>query len=162
MEFFSPTECESWCTRFASPESTHNASLDSGAKALELDFSKASEIPFARTIIDFLLKQGPVLIWIKAWSENSIFVHVPLYQRFCETLGGSQSIAEAPGLLFDPSERNDAISAMIIMLNFSWSLELHAAQANLSISQEEYCYFKSNHLGTLTSGQSALRDWIVD
>ncbi len=159
MKALSLEQTKNW---FAEHGYLENGEPREEGQSLQLDFSKSSEIPAARCIIDQLKSEGPILLWIKAWSENSIFVHFPLWQRYCQSLGSNGELSEFPALLFEPEERDDALAALVLALHFSWDCSLFAESggAQTHIQENDYCYFVAANEQAFSSAKNRLRDWL--
>lgn len=160
MKALSLEQTKQW---FAENAYQENGEPHQSGKSLQLDFSKSSEIPAARCIIDQLRTQGRILLWIKAWSENSIFVHFPLWQRYCQSLGCPDELSETSAFLFEADERDDALAALVLALHFSWdcSLFTESGESQTHIQENDYCYFVASDDQFLTSAKSRLRDWLA-
>ncbi len=160
MKALTSEQCLEW---FESHGYSKEGQCSGQSNSLKLDFSKASEIPAARNIIDQLRTQGSILLWIKNWSDNSIFVHFPLFQRFCDSIGLEGDLSQYPAMLFEPEERDDALAALILALHFSWELSLFASNgvAQTHIVDNDYCFFVSTQAEYLASAKSELSDWLA-
>lgn len=67
-----------------------------------------------------VLRAEEVLIWVRNWHVWPSMGHPPLMNRLRQAMGHSQSLEEFPAQLFSVNEAEDAVSLLIVPLQFSW------------------------------------------
>lgn len=160
MKLLTKEQSAAWCAANGYPA---EVSTWQASKRLEFDFDKASQIPLARATVDSLLAHGELLLLITQWSEKTVFDHLPLYQRFCEAVAEYKPIAECPALVFGPDERNDAISALFLVLHYSWSCVVASQQtpALFSFCYEEYSNMSTENDALFATAKDRLSEWLI-
>jgi len=154
MRFLTPAECVSWCKERGypagprvgytvpiadkKPAGFHFAEFpippDSGKKAALGKF------------LFSLLKPTPeILLWLGAWAVWPSSQHMPLFARFREAFGERRPLIEIPGHLAKSSELDDAISILVIALEFVWDCHVIPASGReaVFISHDEYGWYGS-------------------
>jgi hypothetical protein len=166
MTFLSRLECNEWCKnhgyripeywgnspkkdlinrRFTRSEYPHPT--DSGRK-----------VALARSVLQ-AFGSGETLIWVENWEVYPSSGHLPLAQRFREALGEKRLLNEAPGHLAGVEEKDDAISVVIMALEFFWDcLALHSSGEDmLFISHDEYWWFASKDKARVNGFEATFR-----
>jgi len=98
------------------------------------------KVALARGLFWQLKPESNVLVWLRNWIVWPSRAHIPLVLRLRQALGCEQSLEEAPGHLFEASEVDDAISLLILSLEFSWDCFLFDANRRFMcfVSHDEY------------------------
>lgn len=80
------------------------------------------------------------LVWLKNWGVWQSSGHVHLLLRLRQALGENRSLDETPGHLFSANESDDAVSVLILSLEFYWDCLLVGSALNFAcgVSHDEY------------------------
>jgi hypothetical protein len=127
MKFLSHEECVSWCavhgyslsTRDGQPypeiepQGFHYAEFllpkDSGAK-----------VALAREALRAIGGSSGTLIWLRNWEVWPSSGHVPVIKSVRRALGENRNLQETPGHIPLADEDDEALSILIICLEFFW------------------------------------------
>jgi len=93
-----------------------------------------------------LLDPAPeLLVWVTEWSVWPSSEHLPLFERFRQSIGERQPLIETPGHLVEPLEHNDGISVLALAFLFVWDCYVIAASGRdaLFTSHDEVGWFGS-------------------
>jgi hypothetical protein len=102
---------------------------DSGRKAM-----------LAKIFLKSFGAEETVLVYLRGWQIFPSGGHMPLLLRLRQSLGESRSLTDYPAHLFSKTEVDDAISVVILALEFFWDCFLMGETGELTvfISHDEY------------------------
>src|SRR6266705_5728301 len=129
MKFLSVNECTAWCRQHryeVSEREGHNSPYpelsDSEFHRIEYELpdDSGSKVALARMTFESFDKPGEVLLWLRAWEVWPSSGHLPLFMRLRQSFGADCSIFETPGHLVPWAEQDDALSILVISLEFFW------------------------------------------
>lgn len=129
MKFIRDIDCVTWCPERAYPtwETTdhHGASQRPAGfhfVPIKIPASSTVKVWLAGVLHDLVTPAPETLLWIPVWG---VFAqHMPLFARLRAALGESRPLIEIPGHLLSSGDRDDAISLILVALEFSWDLHL--------------------------------------
>src|SRR4051794_19333174 len=78
------------------------------------------KVALARALFWQLKPEASVLVWLRNWMVWPSRAHLPMAMRLREALKCRESLDDAPGHLFEAAELDDAISLLILGLEFTW------------------------------------------
>ena len=114
----------------------------SGFQAIKMNLPKDSgqKVALANLIIRRFDPNQSLLVWVgncMIWPSSG---HIPLLMRLRQALGESRPLEEAQAHLFSSAEREDAVSFLILSLEFFWDLLIVESTGTLSffVSHDEY------------------------
>lgn len=81
-----------------------------------------------------------MLVWLSdfvVWESSS---HLPLLSRWRESFGERRALVDAPGHLFGPDESDDAVSIIVMALEFFWDAVIVGTSGTrvVRLSHDEY------------------------
>lgn len=85
------------------------------------------KVAFARFLYGLVNPAPELLFWLGDWSVWPSSQHMPLFTRFLEAFGETRPLIEAPGFLLTPAESDDAVSILIVALQFCWDCHILTA-----------------------------------
>lgn len=158
MKAISEARCEDWASRLDEAFSwsalehryghvaTYVIPADAGRKtALARAFSALSD------------GAGETLVWITAWGIFPSSQNMELFDGYRRSLNESRSIAEAPGHIFDSSDRNELECVLDLVLYFFWDASVFAPGGIwIRISHDEVFSVRATDTVTLNEWQEAL------
>src|ERR1041385_8011743 len=90
--------------------------------------NSGKKVALARWMHRQLQTDNEILIWVRKWNVWPSMGHLPLLHRFREALGQPKDLEEFPAQLFSADESDDAVSLLILALEFSWDCCLVGAK----------------------------------
>jgi hypothetical protein len=78
------------------------------------------KVALARWIHRLVHGDDEVLIWVRNWEVWPSMGHLPLLDRLRQAMGQAKSVEKFPAHLFSTDEADDAVSVLILALEFSW------------------------------------------
>jgi hypothetical protein len=152
MRFLSFSECVNWCSErgISTPTGDH-----SHAPAIEepefhfadlpYDIDSGRKVACAEHLYSLVEPSPETLLWLTAWSVWPSSQHMPLFDRFRQSLGEFRPLIEAPGHLVTAADADDARSIIAVSLLFLWDCFGISASGReaFKVSHDEYCWFAS-------------------
>ena len=151
MRILTPTQWQSWCVERQVPlrdvgwirpditaEHFHVVELpyppDSGAK-----------VRLARWLFSLIASEPETLVLVDDWAVWPSSQHMPLFDRFRQSLGEFRPLIEAPGHLITAADADDGRSVIALSLFFIWDCFGISASGRdaFKVSHDEYCWFAS-------------------
>lgn len=128
-----------------------------------LPVDSGKKVTLARRLYDLFQDDSAILIYLQNWSIFPSSSHLPLLQRFRQSLGQMRAVEDSPGHLF-ANEREDATSMLILAAEFFWDCLVVGESGTLVcyISHDEHLDILSTDKSTLSSIQARLRELLRD
>ena len=137
MRFLTYNECAEWCSRRSYP----TRQIDGYVVGPDPDIQSppfhlvefpppvdsGRKVAFARFLQSLIDPAPELLYWLGDWAVWPSSQHMPLFSRFRQALGEHRPLIEAPGHLLTPDEADDAISILIVSLQFVWNCHVLTA-----------------------------------
>ncbi len=167
MRCMSWGECEEWVRQrvptgtVLEPGSPLRAFLRMGYKSMRQRHPKDSgaKTSVAKQLCGFVSEDRPSFVCVDncdIWPSSG---HLPLLARLRESLGERRSINEFPGHIFEASERDDAISLVMLAMQFYWDCWVVSDDARriAFVSHDEFFNFFSPEEGLIQKYQASVR-----
>jgi hypothetical protein len=128
MRCLTPAECAEWCRRYGYPVVDADA-YGRPSPDVRRHFAEIKLEPFgdmgelvvrARQIMEWMTRDGDVLLWVQHWAVWSSLQHIPLFTRFRQGVGEPRTLLEAPGHVITAADLDDGISVLAMALWFLW------------------------------------------
>ena len=78
------------------------------------------KVYLCRCLCSLMSKEPEMLIDVQRWAIFPSSGHVPLLNRFRQACGSGERIEDSPGHLLSSGEKDDAISILILAVEFFW------------------------------------------
>lgn len=169
MICLTPDECVNWIKgQLHDPKSIM---LDAGFPRLpfpgyrveKCEYPKDSgkKVGLARLVFQLLDTDSDLFLWLQNWNVWPSCGHVPLLLRLRQGLGENRTLDQAPGHLLPKGERDDALSILILSLEFYWDCLVVETSGRLAFftSHDEYCGFMSNEEAIMLRVRQSLNVW---
>lgn len=146
-------QCAEWCAAHGYPTRHIEGFIVSPDPDLtEPDFRFAMfsipedagrRVALAKGLISLLDENAEVLVQIGDWSVWPSGQHMPLFDRFRQAFGEGRPLIEAPGHLIQSTERDDAVSILVLSVLYLWNCHVLSAEGDqaLFVSHNEYGWF---------------------
>ncbi|QDU87522.1 hypothetical protein Pla175_08840 [Pirellulimonas nuda] len=91
-----------------------------------------------RQLLSCIDSQTSTLYWLDDWLVWES--HIPLFDRFRQSLGETRPLIETPGHLSEPCERDDGLSILVMSMLFSWDCGVFSSSGRdaLFVSHDEW------------------------
>lgn len=155
MRCLTYSECAEWCSRRDFPTRQiegYVAGPDPDLTSPPFHFVKfalptdsGQKVAFGRFLYA-LVDPGPeLLFWLGDWSVWPSSQHMPLFTRFRQAHGESRALIDAPGNLLTPDEADDAVSILVVSLQFVWNCHILTSSGRdaVFVSHDEFGWFAS-------------------
>ncbi len=111
-----------------------------GVETFSLPADSGRKVFVARALCGLFDVDATVLAYIQNWSIFPSSGHLPLLNRFRESLGERRPIDEVPGHLFSAGERPDLVSVITLAVEFFWDCLLLGDRAGVAcyVSHDAY------------------------
>lgn len=118
---------------------------DSASLKFTLPKDSGQKVALARALFQQVKSESKLLLWVRNWMVWPSSGHMPLVLRLRRSLGCERTLEETPGHLFDQSEAEDAMSFLVLSLEFIWDCLLVGGHRKLScfVSHDEYLVLMS-------------------
>jgi hypothetical protein len=167
MEAITPDECLKWLQAHGVPTVQavyHNELLQNltsaGFETIKFQLPKESgrKVALARLTFKQFKSDSHVLVWLQNWEVFASTGHKPLLIRLRQAMGCSTELEATPGHIFPLEELADAISILIVSLEFCWDCLVVGTNTNLVffISHDDFYLIMSSEKQTLSGVQSIL------
>lgn len=120
------------------------------------------KVAFARMLYSLIDPKPELLMWLGDWAVWESSNHMPLFTRLRQALGERRPLIDAPGHLLTADESDDAISVLIVSLQFIWDCHVLTASGRdaLFVSHDEYGWFASrSELVAASVRRKFEKDW---
>lgn len=138
MRCLTYTECAEWCFRRSFPArhiegyvvGPHTDIQSPPFHFVEFTLPKDSgrKVAFGRFLYSLVDPAPELLFWLGDWAVWPSSQHMPLFRRFRQALGEGRPLIDAPGHLLTPDEADDAVSILIVSLQFVWNCHIHVVR----------------------------------
>jgi hypothetical protein len=97
-------------------------------------------VALAKNLIALLDESAELLVQIGDWAVWPSGQHMPLFDRFREAFGERRRLIEAPGHVIPPSERDDAVSILVLSVLYLWNCHALSSTGDqaMFVSHDEY------------------------
>ena len=151
MRFLTPTEWHRWCTDRKIPlrdvgwirpdiRAKHSHIVD-----LKYPADSGAKVSLARYLYSLVASEEETLLLVDDWAVWPSSQHMPLFTRFRQAHGESRPLIEAPGHLLTPEEVDDAVSILVVSLQFVWNCHILTSSGRdaVFVSHDEFGWFAS-------------------
>jgi len=155
MRCLTYTECAEWCSRRNFP-TRHIEGYVVGPHPdiqsplfhfveFTLPTDSGRKVAFGRFLYSLVDPPPELLFWLGDWAVWPSSQHMPLFSRFCQALGEGRPLIDAPGHLLMPNEADDAVSILVVSLQFVWNCHILTSSGRdaVFISHDEFGWFAS-------------------
>src|SRR5689334_8797579 len=167
MRFLTPAEFVSWCKERGYPAGPREGRTVPIADKNPTGFSfvqfsipsdSGRKVAFGRFLYSLIKPVPEVLLWLDEWAVWPSSQHMPLLTRFREAFGEHRPLISAPGQLVQSSETEDAISVLVVALEFVWDCHIISASGReaVFISHDEYGWYGSRDASETAAVQQKL------
>jgi hypothetical protein len=103
------------------------------------------KVAFSRFLYSQIDPAPELLFWLGDWAVWPSSQHMPLFTRFRQALGESRPLIDAPGHLLTPEEADDAVSILLVSLQFVWNCHILTSSGRdaVFVSHDEFGWFAS-------------------
>jgi hypothetical protein len=100
-------------------------------------------IAVMKNLISLLDTSAELLVQVGDWAVWPSGQHMPLFDRFRQAFGERRPLIEALGHIIQASERDDAVSILVISVLYLWNCHVLSADGDqaLFVSHDEYGWF---------------------
>jgi hypothetical protein len=90
--------------------------------------------------MELLDDSADLLVQIGDWAVWPSGQHMPLFSRLREAFGDRRPLIEAPGHIIPPSERDDAVSILVLSILYLWDCHVLSAKGDqaLYVSHDQH------------------------
>ena len=168
MKFITDTDCVTWCDERSYPtrETTDHRTRGASQRPdgfqfvpIKIPADSGRKVWLAGVLHDLVAPAPETLLWIPVWSVFPSSEHIPLFARLRGALGESRPLIEIPGHLLSAGDRDDAISLIVVALQFFWDLHLVSSTGRdaVYVSHHEDGWFGSQDPETCRKATVELR-----
>jgi hypothetical protein len=155
MRCLTYTECAEWCSRRNFPTrhiEGYVVDPDPDIQSPPFHFveftpptDSGRKVAFGRFLYSLVDPAPELLFWLGDWAVWPSSQHMPLFSRFRQALGEGRPLIDAPGHLLTPDEADDAVSILVVSLQFVWNCHILTSSGRdvLFISHDEFGWFAS-------------------
>ena len=99
----------------------------------------------AKALYSLFEESSKILIWIEGTEISPSSQHRPLFDRLRDSFGEKRPIDKTPGHLISQTDKDDAVSLILISLFFIWDCHILSALGKeaVHISHDESAWFAS-------------------
>jgi hypothetical protein len=150
MTVCSFSECADWCAAHGF-RTRHIAGFSVGPDPdlTEQDFrftrfsipdDAGGRVALAKNLIGVLDDSAELLVQISDWAVWPSGQHMPLFSRLREAFGDRRPLIEAPGQIVPPSEREDAVSILVLSVLYLWDCHVLSSTGDqaLFVSHDQH------------------------
>lgn len=85
------------------------------------------------------------MFWLGDWAVWPSSQHMPLFTRFRQAIGESRQLIDVPGHLLTPAEADDAVSILVVSLQFVWNCHILTSSGRdvVFVSHDKFGWFAS-------------------
>jgi len=155
MRCLTYSECAEWCSRRDFPTRHIEGCAIGPHPDIEsppfhfveftLPADSGQKVAFGRFLYSLVEPAPELLFWLGGWGVWLSSQHMPLFTRFRQTLGESRPLIDAPGHLLTPEEADDAVSILVVSLQFVWDCHILTSSGRnaVFVSHDEFGWFAS-------------------
>ena len=123
MRFLTTAECRDWCKQRDLPTDDNSRIARNG-----FPFSVTTKVPeesrrhaiLSRYLIENLREWDSCLLWVTTWGVWPTEESGSVYAHLRSGYGDNRPLVEAPGHLFDQTEKEDAVGFLRLVFTFGW------------------------------------------
>jgi hypothetical protein len=110
-----------------------------------LSADSGQKVAFGRFLYSLIEPAPELLFWLGDWAVWPSGQHMPLFTRFRQAFGESRPLIDAPGHLLTPEEADDAVSILVVSLQFVWNCHILTSSGRdaVFVSHDEFGWFAS-------------------
>jgi hypothetical protein len=110
-----------------------------------LPVDSGKKVAFGRFLYSLVDPAPELLFWLGDWAVWPNSQHMPLFMRFRQAIGESRRLIDAPGHLLTPEESDDAVSILVVSLQFVWNCHILTSSGRdaVFVSHDEFGWFAS-------------------
>ena len=153
MRCLTYSECAKWCSRREFP-TRHFEGLglypDIESPPFHfVDFripvDSGQKVALGRFLYSLVDAAPELLFWLGDWAVWPSSQHMPLFTRFRQAHGEARPLIDAPGHLLKPDEADDAVSILVVSLEFVWNCHILTTSGRdaVFVSHDEFGWFAS-------------------
>ena len=86
-----------------------------------------------KSLISLLGESAEVLVQIGDWAVWPSGQHMPLFNRFRQAFGEHRPLIKAPGHVIPASERDDAVSILVLSVLYLWNCHVLSAKGDQAL-----------------------------
>lgn len=111
-----------------------------GTVSYLLPSDSGRKVALAKQILDRLEAPPEMLLWLREWEVFPSCGHVPVIVRFREACGTTAPLDETPGHVAAWEERDDALSILVMSLEFCWDCFVLSSEGDtiIFVSHDEF------------------------
>lgn len=155
MRCLTYSECAEWCGHRHFPTRHKEGYLVGPYPDLDsppfhfVDFALPTDsgrkVAFGRFLYSLIDPAPELLSWLGDWDVWPSSQHMPLFTRFRQAHGESRPVIDAPGHLLAPDEADDAVSVLVVSLQFVWNCHMLTSSGRdaVFVSHDEFGWFAS-------------------
>lgn len=153
-------ECAEWCSRRSFPTRRIEGDVVGPHPDIQsppfhfveftLPADSGRKVAFGRFLYTLVDPAPELLFWLDDWAVWPSSQHMPLFTRFRQALGEHRPkhrpLIDAPGQLLTPEEADDAVSILVVSLQFVWNCHILTSSGRdaVFISHDEFGWFASH------------------
>jgi hypothetical protein len=155
MRCLTYAECAEWCSRRSFPTRHIEGYVVDPAPEIQsppfhfvkfaLPADSGRKVAFGRFLYSLVDPAPELLFWLGDWAVWPSSQHMPLFSRFRQGLGEDRPLIDAPGHLLTPDETDDAVSILVVSLQFVWDCHILTSSGRdaVFVSHDEFGWFAS-------------------
>ena len=155
MRCLTHSECAEWCARRDFPTrhiEGYVVGPDPDITSPPFHFVKFTlptdsgrKVAFGRFLYSLVDPAPELLFWLGDWAVWPSSQHMPLFTRFRQAHGESRPLIDASGHMLTSDETDDAVSILIVSLQFVWNCHLLTSSGRdaVFVSHDEFGWFAS-------------------
>jgi hypothetical protein len=118
------------------------------------------KVAFGRFLYSLVEPAPELLFWLGDWAVWPSSQHMPLFARLRQALGESRPLIEAPGHLLTPDEADDAVSILVVSLQFVWNCHILTSSGRdaVFVSHDDIGWFASRDESVAVSVRKKLEE----
>ncbi|MFN0129528.1 MAG: hypothetical protein ACKV19_22910 [Verrucomicrobiales bacterium] len=172
MRCLTYSECAEWCARRDFPMRHIEGCVVGPHPELEsppfhfVDFTVPTDsgrkVAFGRFLYSLIDSAPELLFWLGEWAVWPSSQHMPLFSRFRQAHGESRPLIEAPGNLLGSDEADDAVSILVVSLQFVWNCHILSSSGRdaVFVSHDEFGWFASRDEAVAASARRKIeKNW---
>ena len=173
MRICSYKDCADWCAAHGYPTrhiegfvvGPHPDLTEPGFRfaMFSIPEDAGRRVALVKSLISLLGESAELLVQIGDWAVWPSGQHMPLFNRFRQAFGEHRPLIEAPGHVIPASERDDAVSILVLSVLYLWNCHVLSAKGDqaLFVSHDEYGWFAVRGDGSLEPANRLLEQFGV-
>ena len=155
MRCLTYSECAGWCARrdfTTRHKEGYRVGPDPDLESPPFHFvdftlptDSGRKVAFGRFLYSLVDPAPELLFWLGDWAVWPSSQHMPMFTRFRQAHGESRPLIDAPGHLLTPDEADDAVSILVVSLQFVWDCHVLTSSGRdaVFVSHDEFGWFAS-------------------